>query len=64
VAGAFQSPKDIPQTVMEASAAAGATIRLLAEARDTLTTKKELPPEKDFHWTRPEDRRFCLPVRH
>ncbi|MEW6139514.1 MAG: FAD-dependent oxidoreductase [Thermodesulfobacteriota bacterium] len=47
VAGAFQAPKDIPQTVMEASAAAGAAIRLLADARDTLTKKKELPPEKD-----------------
>lgn len=47
VAGAFQAPKDIPQTVMEASAAAGAAIRLLADARDTLTKKKELPSEKD-----------------
>jgi len=47
VAGAFQAPKDIPQTVMEASAAAGAATRLLADQRDTLTVKKELPPEKD-----------------
>ncbi len=46
VAGVFQAPKDIPYTVMEASAAAGAATRLLAEARDTLTVKKELPPEK------------------
>ncbi len=48
VAGAFQAPKDIPQTVMEASAAAGVAVRLLAEQRNTLTTKKQLPPEKDF----------------
>lgn len=47
VAGAFQAPKDIPQTVMEASAAAGVAMRMLAESRNTLTTKKELPPEKD-----------------
>ena len=48
VAGAFQAPKDIPQTVIEASAAAGVAIRLLAESRNTLTIKKELPLEKDF----------------
>ncbi len=47
VAGAFQAPKDIPQTVMEASAAAGVATRMLTQARDTLTVKKELPPEKD-----------------
>jgi len=47
VAGVFQAPKDIPQTVMEASAAAGVATCLLADVRDTLTTKKELPPERD-----------------
>ena len=47
VAGAFQAPKDIPQTVVEASAAAGVAIRMLADQRNTLTLKKELPPEKD-----------------
>lgn len=53
VAGAFQAPKDIPQTVMEASAAAGAAIRLLADARDTLTKKKQLPDEKDVSGEEP-----------
>jgi heterodisulfide reductase subunit A2 len=47
VAGAFQAPKDIPQTVMEASAAAGVAVRTLADQRNTLTVKKQLPPEKD-----------------
>jgi len=47
VAGMFQSPKDIPHTVMEASAAAGVSCRLLASARDTMTTTSELPPEKE-----------------
>jgi len=47
VAGAFQAPKDIPQTVMEASAAAGAAVRMLAAERNTLTIKKQLPPEKN-----------------
>ncbi len=46
-AGMFQGPKDIPQTVMEASAAAGASSRLLTSARNTLTTKIEFPPQRD-----------------
>ncbi len=53
VAGAFQAPKDIPQTVMEASAAAGVATKLLAESRNTLTRKKELPPEKDVQGQAP-----------
>ncbi len=48
VAGVFQAPKDIPQTVTEASAAAGMAIRLLSDERNTLTTKIDPPPEKDF----------------
>ena len=47
VCGAFQGPKDIPETVMQASGAAGSVSALLAPARNTLTTKKEYPPEKD-----------------
>lgn len=48
VAGMLESPKDIPGTVVQASAAAGACSRLLVSARQTLTVKKQLPPEKDF----------------
>ncbi|MFX1487971.1 MAG: FAD-dependent oxidoreductase [Promethearchaeota archaeon] len=47
VCGAFASPKDIPETVIEASAAAGRVNVLLAEARNELTTKKEDPEETD-----------------
>ena len=47
VCGAFQGPKDIPETVMQASGAAGSASALLAPARNTLTTKKEYPPERD-----------------
>jgi len=47
VCGLFQGPKDIPDTVMEASAAADAAMALLAPARDTLVKEKEYPPEKD-----------------
>jgi heterodisulfide reductase subunit A-like polyferredoxin len=47
VCGVFQSPKDIPQSVMEASAAAAAAGELLAKARGTELKKPELPPERD-----------------
>ncbi len=47
VCGAFNSPKDIPETVAEASAAAGRVNALLAPARGKLVTPKALPPEKD-----------------
>jgi heterodisulfide reductase subunit A-like polyferredoxin len=46
--GAFQSPKDIPETVGQASGAAGAAAASLAEARGTLVTKEAYPPEKDI----------------
>jgi heterodisulfide reductase subunit A len=46
VCGAFSSPKDIPETVTQASAAAGCVNTLLYEKRGTLITEKSLPPEK------------------
>ncbi len=45
--GAFTGPKDIPQTVMEGSAAAATATRHLASARGTLMKKKEFPPERE-----------------
>ena len=47
VCGAFQGPKDIPQSVMEASAAASAASELLAAARYTLAKKKPVFEERD-----------------
>jgi len=47
VCGAFAAPKDIPETVIEASAAAGRVNVLLSEARNKLISKKELPEELD-----------------
>ncbi len=44
VCGAFQGPKDIPESVMEASAAAADTAALLAPARGSATVKHEEPP--------------------
>ena len=45
VCGPFASPKDIPETVMEASAGAAKAMALLKEQRNTLITHKEYPPE-------------------
>ncbi len=47
VCGAFTGPKDIPETVMQASGAAGKAGELLAASRGSLVTKKEYPPEID-----------------
>jgi heterodisulfide reductase subunit A len=47
VCGAFTEPKDIPTSVIDASAAAGKVGARLADARGTLTKTKELPPEID-----------------
>lgn len=47
VAGAFQEPKDIPDTVIQASAAAGKAMALLAPARSTQVRVKAYPPERD-----------------
>ena len=47
VGGAFQEPKDIPETVMQASGAASMAMELLASARNTRTVKKKYPEEHD-----------------
>lgn len=47
VAGAFREPKDIPETVIEASCAAAQASALLAPARGSLTRHKTYPPERD-----------------
>ena len=47
-AGPFREPKDIPETVMEASGAAAAAAQLLAGSRFTLTVTPEYPLERDI----------------
>jgi heterodisulfide reductase subunit A len=47
VAGPFGEPKDIPETVVDASCAAAQSSALLAEARGTLTAKRVWPEERD-----------------
>ena len=53
VCGCFQSPKDIPETVMQASAAVAKSSALLAPARNTLVKEKEYPLEKDVSGEEP-----------
>jgi heterodisulfide reductase subunit A len=48
VCGAFQEPKDIPDSVSQASGAAAKASDLIASERNTLTTIKEFPEEKDI----------------
>ncbi len=48
VAGPFREPKDIPETVIEASGAAGVAGTLLAAARGSLARQAEFPPERDI----------------
>jgi heterodisulfide reductase subunit A-like polyferredoxin len=47
VAGAFSEPKDIPETVVEASCAAAQASALLAGVRGTLTEERVWPGERD-----------------
>ena len=47
VGGAFQEPKDIPETVMQASAAASMAMELLSSAKNTLVSSREYPEEHD-----------------
>jgi heterodisulfide reductase subunit A-like polyferredoxin len=53
VCGAFQGPKDIPETVAQASGAASSASSALASVRGTLVREKESPPEKDISGEEP-----------
>ncbi len=47
VCGVFQGPKDIPETVAQASGAAAAASGILSEARGTLVARKEYPAQRE-----------------
>ncbi len=53
VSGAFQGPKDIPQAVVDSSAAAAEAGAMLASARDTMTKTAEVIPETNVVGERP-----------
>ena len=48
VCGAFGGPKDIPETVMEASGAAARASGILASRRGTMIAEEEVPLESDL----------------
>jgi heterodisulfide reductase subunit A-like polyferredoxin len=53
VAGAFDAPMDIPESVMNASSAAYMASRSITEVRGTMVTEKTYPPEKDVRYETP-----------
>ena len=53
VAGPFTEPKDIPETVAQASAAAAKVMELLGEARGSLISPTVYPPEMDVRGQEP-----------
>jgi len=53
VSGVFESPKDIPETVMQSSAAAAEAGRVIAAARGTMSEEKVYPPERDVSGEEP-----------
>jgi heterodisulfide reductase subunit A len=53
VCGAFQGPKDIPQSVVDSSAAASAAGEILVAARNTRTQRKQAVPETNVVNERP-----------
>ncbi|MEM1563248.1 MAG: CoB--CoM heterodisulfide reductase iron-sulfur subunit A family protein [Candidatus Bathyarchaeia archaeon] len=53
VCGAFSSPKDIPESVAQASGAAAKAMAIIAPERGKLITVKEYPPEKDVSQEEP-----------
>ncbi|MGA2499264.1 MAG: FAD-dependent oxidoreductase [Tepidisphaeraceae bacterium] len=53
VAGAFQEPKDIPESVAQASAAASCAMEQLASARGTMIQRHAYPWERDISDEKP-----------
>jgi heterodisulfide reductase subunit A len=53
VCGAFSSPKDIPESVAQASGAAAKAMSIIASERGKLITTKEYPPERDVSLEEP-----------
>lgn len=48
VAGTYQGPKDIPETVIQGSGSAAAAMAVLGESRGTKVEEVVLPPERDI----------------
>ncbi len=61
VSGVFSGPKDIPETVSEASGAAAAAAANLADARGSLVERESFPPERNENG---EEKRIGVFVCH
>lgn len=48
VCGAFEAPKDIPETVSQASGSAAYASEIISEARGSLVSKEAFPAERDI----------------
>lgn len=53
VSGPFTEPKDIPETIMQASGASSKVLSLLKDVRGSLIIPKEYPPEIDVEGQEP-----------
>ncbi len=53
VCGVFQGPKDIPETVAQASGAAAAASEILSQSRWTMTAGKDYPVEREVEQEEP-----------
>ena len=53
VAGPFTEPKDIPETIMQASGASSKVLSLLKDVKGSLIVPKEYPPEIDVEGQEP-----------
>jgi len=53
VCGPFSEPKDIPESVMQASGAASKVLAMLRDVRGTLVAPKSYPPERDVSGEEP-----------
>ena len=53
VSGPFTEPKDIPETIMQASGASSKVLSLLKDVKGSLITPKEYPPETDVEGQEP-----------
>ena len=53
VCGVFNGPKDIPDSVAQASGAAAMAANIISSSRGELIEPKTFPPEQDVRWKRP-----------
>ena len=60
VCGLFESPKDIPETMVQASAAACMAAGNLSSTTEDIEGEEAFPPERDMSRRDAQNRCFCL----